>query len=145
MCQLNDRQPPSSACTLFLALSLFLFHFRYPIPMCSSGRTGEAVYIHMAPQPRCTRCTYCAASSPMVSQLPSLQSVPIAHSHNTSSQMRMGEQQEGMPKLVSVLCCQWADIAHADPDLKVLKQLTAKGASRNGKLGQTQTLSLTLR
>ena len=55
---LDDRQPPSSVCTLFLTLSLFLFRFGYPIPMCSSGRTGEAAYIHMAPQPRCTRCTY---------------------------------------------------------------------------------------
>ena len=38
---LDDRHPPSSACTLFLALSLFLFRFGYPILMCSTGRTGE--------------------------------------------------------------------------------------------------------
>ena len=61
---------------------------------------------------------------------------------------KVGEQQEGTPKVISVLCCQQADIMHADPDLKDLKQykqLTAKGASRNGRLGQSLTPSLTPR
>ena len=43
---LDDRHPPSSACTLFLALSLLLFRFGYPIPVFEWANGRGCVYAY---------------------------------------------------------------------------------------------------
>ena len=117
MCLLNDRQPLSSVCTLFLVLVYNSFIL---------GTLGDwarlRIYIwHRSPGApgALTELLH----HPMTSQLLPFRSVPIVHNHDTSSQTG---------KVVSSK--KGCHIVHADLDLKILKQLkqlTAKGASRN--------------
>ena len=71
---LDDRHPPSSACTLFLALSLLVFHFGYLIPCVRVGEQARlCIYIwHLSPgAPGALTELLC---HPMMSWLPPFQS-----------------------------------------------------------------------
>ena len=91
MRSLDDRQPPSSACTLFLALGLFLFRVPHPnLFNCANafangpGSPRHPLRKRMTSQPSCICCTTELLRNPMTSPLPPFRSVPITHSHHTS-------------------------------------------------------------
>ena len=87
----DNRHPPSSACTLLVCFSFVSGTLSPCVRVGERARLRIYVW-HLSPGARSALTEL--LHHPMTSRLPPFRSVPIAHSHDTSSQTgRSGEQQ----------------------------------------------------